>query len=348
MINLTQEQIMQNWDNRYDAPLISCCCITYNQRNYIEQCLDGFLIQKTTFPFEIIIHDDCSTDGTTEVIKKYVEKYPKLFVPLYEDENQYSKGVRGIYLNYVFPYVKGQYIALCEGDDYWIDENKLQLQIDWLENNPDYVMCASDAVITNGNSKLDWIRYETDSDISIEEMILGGGLYIQTCTLVYKKSLIDDSYPECCKKCLIGDYPLQIWAALNGKVRYISKKMGLYRFQEGNSWTANFKKNIDKNFPIWKSQIQLLQGLDEYSGFKYHDCFMQKEKNYIYGWIVYEDKSFRSPKNIKYIYNFFKEEKNILSIQQRIKLILFKYDFLGIFRCLLNFRNMMKKKEYAK
>ena len=117
-------------------PIVSICSITYNHAPYIRQCLDGFLMQKTNFPFEIIINDDCSTDGTTEIIKEYAAKYPDLIKPVFHDENQYQKGVRGMYVKYVFPKAQGKYLALCEGDDYWIDPLKLQKQVDFLESHP--------------------------------------------------------------------------------------------------------------------------------------------------------------------------------------------------------------------
>ncbi|MFK2352270.1 glycosyltransferase family 2 protein [Bacteroides fragilis] len=106
-------------------PLVSICCITYNHVAHISQCLDGFLMQKTTFIFEILIHDDASTDGTADIIRKYVAKYPHLIKPVYQVENQYSKGVK-IMSTYNYSRARGKYIALCEGDDYWIDPLKLQ------------------------------------------------------------------------------------------------------------------------------------------------------------------------------------------------------------------------------
>lgn len=136
-----------------DVPLVSICCITYNHAPYIRQCLDGFLMQKTNFKYEIVIHDDCSIDGTTEIIKEYASKYPDIFVPLYEDENQYSKGVRGMCAKFVYPKARGKYIALCEGDDYWIDENKLQMQVDFLEKNPEYGMCYTNFNLVSEKSK---------------------------------------------------------------------------------------------------------------------------------------------------------------------------------------------------
>ena len=119
-------------------PLVSICCITYNHAPFIRQCLDGFLMQKGV-NYEILIHDDCSTDGTTEIIKEYAAKYPDLISPLYETENQYSKGVWVDGFNY--RRARGKYIAYCEGDDYWTDPLKLQKQVDFMEANPEYSVC---------------------------------------------------------------------------------------------------------------------------------------------------------------------------------------------------------------
>ena len=116
-----------------EAPLVSICCLTYNHVPFIRKCLDGFLMQQTDFPIEILIHDDCSTDGTTEIIRQYEAKYPELIFPLYEEENQYSRGGAGKMDLYNYRRARGKYIAYCEGDDYWTDPLKLQKQVDFLE-----------------------------------------------------------------------------------------------------------------------------------------------------------------------------------------------------------------------
>ena len=130
--------------------LVSICCITYNHAPYIRQCLDGFIMQKTNFKFEILIHDDASTDGTADIIREYEAKYPSIFKPIYQTENQYSKG-KNISATYNWPRAVGKYIAQCEGDDYWTDPLKLQKQVDFMEANPEYVLCCHRYKIYNQN-----------------------------------------------------------------------------------------------------------------------------------------------------------------------------------------------------
>ena len=144
MISITQEQIMSNW--KVKDTLVSIRCITYNHEHYISQALDGFLMQETTFPFEIVIHDDASTDGTTDIIKEYENKFPEIVKPIYETENQYSKKDNTMEL-LILPHLKGKYTAFCEGDDFWTNKKKLQMQVDFLENNPDYGFCCTDVDI---------------------------------------------------------------------------------------------------------------------------------------------------------------------------------------------------------
>ena len=124
------------------TPLVSICCLTYNHAPFIKDCLDGFLAQKTSFPIEILIHDDASTDGTDVIIKEYAERNPNVIFPLFEKENQYSKGFRGsMDIEFNYSRARGKYIAYCEGDDYWTDPLKLQKQVDFLESHPDYSVC---------------------------------------------------------------------------------------------------------------------------------------------------------------------------------------------------------------
>ena len=131
--NDTEKNMLDN-----DKIKVSVYCLAYNHEKYIRSALEGFVNQKTAFRYEVIIHDDCSQDGTADIIRKYAEEYPDIIKPIFETENQYSKGVsiRDIFLEHA----NGKYVAFCEGDDYWIDPLKLQKQYDALEEHPECSM----------------------------------------------------------------------------------------------------------------------------------------------------------------------------------------------------------------
>lgn len=277
MIDRTEEEIMREWNN--NEIVVSICCITYNHILYIQQCIDSFLIQKTNFAFEIIIHDDASTDGTVDVLQEYEKKYPNIITILYEDENQYSKGVRGIYVKYVFPRAKGKYIALCEGDDYWIDENKLQIQVDFLENNLEYTMCFSNSKILKNHVIEDFIEpnIEFNREILPSEIILNGGLFVPTPSIVFLKSMLSE-YPMCCKQCWVGDYPLQIYCVLQGKVFCFNTPFVVYRRFSSGSWTSRTaSQTYNQKREGIISELKMLNGLNELSNYKYNRYFLKRK-----------------------------------------------------------------------
>lgn len=132
--------------------MVSVLCVAFNHQKYIRRCLDSIVGQKTSFKYEIIIHDDASSDGTQDIIREYSERFPNLIIPILQEENQYSKG-KDIVKNYLFPEASGKYIVECECDDYWCDENKLQRQVDVLEKHKECVLCvhATNSVDADGN-----------------------------------------------------------------------------------------------------------------------------------------------------------------------------------------------------
>lgn len=222
-------------------PLVSIRCLVYNHEPFLRQCLDGFVMQQTTFPFEAIIHDDASTDGSAAIIREYAEKYPDIIKPIYETENQYSKrdgSLRRIMDAAMHPSAK--YIAICEGDDYWIDPLKLQKQVDFLESHKDYMMacCRSMqySMLTDSFVK-DQACYEESKTVEVEDVIMLGGAFIPTCSIVYR-SFVAGDYPEYCRQCHVGDWPLQLLCAIRGKVYYFNNAMCVYRIENKNSWTG--------------------------------------------------------------------------------------------------------------
>lgn len=220
-------------------PLVSICSITYNHAPYIRQCLDGFLMQETNFKYEIIIHDDASTDGTTEIIKEYAEKYPDLITPIFQSENQYSKGLRGFYAKFVFPRAKGKYIALCEGDDYWTDPLKLQKQVDFLEANPEYVMCSTCYTVYNQSNNtmgatLPLIERIENLVYSLNDYIADKVWYTQPLTSMFRNNVkAFDAY----KRCSYGkDATLFYLLLKEGNGILLKDVTGIYRHHAGGIW----------------------------------------------------------------------------------------------------------------
>jgi len=179
--------------------LVSICCLAYNHEPYIRECLEGFMMQKTTFPFEVLIHDDASTDNTATIIREYEAQYPDIIKPIYQSENQYSKGV-GVTRVYQFSRAKGKYIAMCEGDDYWTDPYKLQKQVDFLEANPDYSSCwcrFKTLSQENGFYKIDLneelFKNEKDKvEFDFERFYKSWHIGMQA--LVFRKDMLDSSF----------------------------------------------------------------------------------------------------------------------------------------------------------
>ena len=183
MINLTEDEITKNWKD--ENILVSINTLTYNHEKYIAQCIEGILMQKTNFAFELLIHDDASTDNTAAIIKEYEKKYPKIIKPIYQTENQWSKGIKNS-ATYQYPRAKGKYIAVCEGDDYWIDENKLQIQVEFLENNPDCALVCSNRYVLGKNGKYSRTRFQLKNKYNIKDVIAG---YIPcTASIVFRNT----------------------------------------------------------------------------------------------------------------------------------------------------------------
>lgn len=209
------------------TPLVSVLCMTFNQKKFIKKTLDGFLIQQTSFPIEIIVHDDASSDGTTEIIKKYEAKYPHLIKPIYQTENQYSKRI-DIPQKFIFPLITGKYVAICEGDDYWSDPLKLQKQVDFLEHNDDYGLVYTDINRINKRGELidrNFLSKDKSSFCESFEDYLIHAPFRAPCTWVFRKSL----YQEKNKKYNIGDLPILLDILAKSKIYFLNDITSNYR-----------------------------------------------------------------------------------------------------------------------
>ena len=248
---------------------VSIICNTYNQEQYIRSALDGFVMQKTAFLFEVLIHDDASTDKTAEIIREYTDQYPNMFKPIYETENQYSQGV-DILADLQCSRAAGRYIALCEGDDYWIDPCKLQKQYDAMERHPEIDMCAHSAQLIRASTGKAVGKLKTENNdcvLGVEDVIRGGGGYIATASLFYRVEIQNNELQF--HRFLPLDYAIQINGALRGGILYLKDCMCAYRVLAEGSWTQNMQQNAKKHTELLNKIAKTLEILDTETNHKY-------------------------------------------------------------------------------
>lgn len=247
--------------------LISVCCLAYNHEQYIRQALDGILMQKTEYPFEVVIHDDASTDRTSDIIREYEKKYPEIIKPIYQKENQHSQGV-SIFSQWVFPRAQGKYVAWLECDDYWTDPNKLQRQVSYMENHPECsgTFHAANWLVDEKIIKNDR-HSERECDVTPQQVICGGGEFCASASLCFRMEYALDR--PCFRVCFpVGDYPLQILLSLRGRFHYFPQTMSCYRFGRPGSWTGSMRSD-ERKIQFLKKEIRAFKLLDEYTNYMY-------------------------------------------------------------------------------
>jgi Glycosyltransferases involved in cell wall biogenesis len=217
--------------------LVSVCCMAYNHEHYIKECLEGIMMQKTDFAFEVLIHDDASTDMTASIIREYESKYPDIIKPIYQTENQYSKGIQ-ILTEFLYSRVNGKYIAFCEGDDCWIDPLKLQKEVDFLENNSDYGLVWTDVNCLHQKSQILEKRFFKNDQFAFCDSFEDYLLYVPfraPCTWMYRKECAKSPH----KSYVVGDLPLILDILADYKVKKMDDVTALYRVVDGSA--SHFK-----------------------------------------------------------------------------------------------------------
>ncbi len=260
--------------------MVSVSCITFNHGRYLRQALNSFLSQKTDFPFEILIHDDASTDDTIDIIREYAEKYPDIIRPMYEEQNQYSQGISNISGVFNFPRARGKYIAMCEGDDYWTDDLKLQKQVDIMEAHPEYSLCTHAAAIVSEDGAFrseNSIRpFEKSRELTREEFI-SKKTNVPTASMLFRTEYAK-RLPKWYYDCPVGDIPLQLFMAENGGIYYIDEEMSAYRTGGSGSWgetmddaskRAAFINRWEKHYAAMKT---LYEAFDLDTNGKWHEA----------------------------------------------------------------------------
>lgn len=294
--------------------MVSIVCNTFNQEDYIADAIESFLMQRTNFEYEILIHDDASTDSTANIIKKYEDKYPKLIKPIYQEKNQYSQNVN---IDSVFQYsrAKGKYIAYCEGDDYWTDSLKLQKQVELLELHPEIEICAHSAEVVDAETKekLEMIApADKDTLFTIEEVIRGEGGFVATNSLLMRTDCMRKFYEF--SENFPFDYAMQIQGALKGGMLYLSEIMSAYRKDAKGSWTVYTTENIEKKIAHVKNEVTMLETLNKETNYQYDKEVQHKIRKNQYGILILQKKYGEA---IRKYWDIFSE----LPPKKRIKLV---------------------------
>ena len=269
-------------------PLVSVCVLTYNHEKYIRQCLEGIMSQKCSFPFEVLIHDDASSDGTAEIIREFEERYPDVIKPIYETENQYSKGMANISALFNFPRAAGRYIAMCEGDDYWNDESKLEKQISYMELNEGCTISFHSAhMISDGKLAPKLMRpYRSDLMIDPEDIIDKTVGYPMASMIVRTKIMME--LPDFYMDAPIGDIPMQLLMAAHGYGWYIDEPMCTYRYGVPGSFTAGMfsedAERIQSEYAV--SIVHMYEQYDSYTHEKYHEAVLSAARRVWYSTMV--------------------------------------------------------------
>ena len=263
---------------RDEAPLVSICCITYNHERYIGEALDSFLKQDCGFSYEILIHDDASKDGTRAVIESYQERYGDIIKPIFQTENQYQKGITNPSGVFNFPRARGKYIAMCEGDDFWIDMRKLRIQAEYMEAHPECSMyCHAARIVSMDDSfrELSQLRPFHNDGVLSAGSVISKPANFPTASLFFRTEYAKE-LPDWYYDCPVGDIPLQLFMLLKGNVYYSNRLMSAYRVGNEGSWNSMMAEGSRKETDLrWDRHFEAMEKLyrafDKDSGGRYKE-----------------------------------------------------------------------------
>ena len=263
---------------------VSVLCTAYNHEKYIRKCLEGFVQQKTNFAYEVLVNDDASTDTTPSIIREYEMTYPDIIKPLYQSDNLYSKGVK-ITRDILFPKSQGKYIAICEGDDYWIDPYKLQKQVDALEKNQDCSMCVCKVkIISEDETRVEgyFPDFPLDEGVITSEAFLNIVLRkhaFQTSSYMLRADLYRcyaKHTPEFVRICPVGDVTYLLYFGYSGNVYYCEDIMSYYRRGSIGGWSERIWSDRNRTRRNFEGMVKTYESFNRFSGGKYHNQCNQK------------------------------------------------------------------------
>ncbi len=257
---------------------ITVVVMTYNQKDYIAKTLESILAQKIDTNFDILVHDDCSEDGTYEIVLGYQKKFPNKIKIIHQNERKFLKdGFNMMIYKYVVPCIKSKYIAYCDGDDYWCNIHKLKKQYDFMETHKDYSMCfhSSYQLKQNGDMSSKWF-IQGDRDVNMHDLINENlGICVATSS-IFLKSYVFKNFPDWRKNFCVEDFPMYIMAAMHGKIHQFSDVMCVYRQFAIGSWSSQNKENIARLVSHQKDIIENIKSFDEQTNHKYHNLVKKR------------------------------------------------------------------------
>lgn len=258
--------------------VVSILCITYNQAKYVGDMLEGFLEQETDFNFEILVHDDASTDETLNILKDYEARYSNIKVYA-EKTNRFAEGIN--YINEILlPDAKGRFVAICEGDDYWCSRDKLQKQVDYMEAHPDCALCTHAARVISGvdSSLLGSMGLGNENRI-LTALDLARNWHLPTASFLFRKEDALSYAKEWRFKTPVGDFPRAFYLATKGSVSYIAEEMSVYRFGVPGSWTSlndNDERRLVEGGLAW---LSMLDDIDVVTKHRYQGALIESGKS---------------------------------------------------------------------
>ncbi|WP_272578450.1 MULTISPECIES: glycosyltransferase family 2 protein [Providencia] len=279
-----EASIIKHWKYT-DKIYISCVCITYNQENYIKDAINGMLAQITDYRFEVVIHDDVSTDNTRDILLEYKNKYPNIIKLVLQKENQYKKGKKIIPL--AVSKAQGEYIALCEGDDYWLNKSKIDTQIKTLNQYNKINICVHSAYVINtqNNRLINVFKFKTDTSKIVPPIKIysTSGQFSPTAAYFFRREVFLEFMP------LYDNFPILdffIEAILgNNGVFYLKHKWSAYRYNAIGSWTTNELNDINLSLIRNEKMLKSLELLNYTMGNTLEEKIEYK-KSYIYRNII--------------------------------------------------------------
>lgn len=279
------EKMFYEWGDKtklVKSPILSIFCLTYNHAKWIQKALDGFLMQKTEYPWDVVVLDDASTDGTTDIVREYAEKNPEHIIGFTSKKNIYRHPDRqDLIKGLILEFARGKYIALCEGDDYWIDSGKINAQIQYLEDNESVVMVgtASKVLDDSTNEEKEEHIYNKDVVLTDEDIILRGRGVLRTATLMFYKDvyLKDSEYPVAD----IGDFPLHLYALTRGKIAYLDRETAVYRTNQQGSWSGLCRNDSRFCIKHIASMLSFFNKYNIYTNRKYEDLIEIQCNSYL-------------------------------------------------------------------